>query len=88
MLHRGYDSISVYDKFLHDLAKAAQSILTLLYRGLEAPQEPISNKTAKKDKRNDEIRARYAAGDTIPELAKAFSISEQRVHQIVHYKRK
>ncbi|MCZ7554589.1 MAG: hypothetical protein M5U05_18760 [Anaerolineales bacterium] len=41
-----------------------------------------------KRERNVEIRARYAAGMSVPELARLFGISEQRVHQIVRGKRK
>jgi ribosome-binding protein aMBF1 (putative translation factor) len=38
--------------------------------------------------RNIIIRARYAAGVSQAELARQFGISYQRVHQIVHGKRK
>jgi hypothetical protein len=38
--------------------------------------------------RNELIRLRYAAGETISELARAFGISSQRVYQIVHFKGK
>jgi transposase-like protein len=36
--------------------------------------------------RNELIRLRYAAGESISELARAFGISPQRVHQIVKFK--
>jgi transposase-like protein len=36
--------------------------------------------------RNELIRLRYAAGETISELARAFGISPQRVYQIVNFK--
>jgi DNA-directed RNA polymerase specialized sigma24 family protein len=36
--------------------------------------------------RNELIRLRYAAGESITELARAFGISPERVHQIVSYK--
>ena len=38
--------------------------------------------------RNQLIRLRYAAGESICELARAFGISPQRVHQIVNFKGK
>ena len=36
--------------------------------------------------RNELIRLRYAAGESMSELARVFGISPQRVHQIVSYK--
>lgn len=38
--------------------------------------------------RNEYIRLQYAAGETLTELARAFGISPQRVHQIVNFKQK
>ena len=38
--------------------------------------------------RNDEIRERYTQGETIQQLAEAFDLSKQRVHQIIHRRRK
>jgi hypothetical protein len=38
--------------------------------------------------RNELIRLRYAAGESISELTRAFGISPQRVHQIVSFKGK
>lgn len=38
--------------------------------------------------RNELIRLRYAAGETLSELARAFGISPQRVYQIVNEKGK
>jgi Mor family transcriptional regulator len=36
--------------------------------------------------RNQRIRQRYEAGETLSDLARAFEISPQRVHQIVNPK--
>lgn len=38
--------------------------------------------------RNELIRLRYAAGESISDLARAFGISPQRVHQIVSFRGK
>jgi Mor family transcriptional regulator len=56
-----------------------------MYRGFSLPQAPVSNL---KRERNAEIRDRYAAGMSVPELARRFGISEQRVHQILRGRRK
>ncbi len=49
---------------------------------------PRTDHTPTKYSRNEEIRARYAAGETIGYLAQLFDISEQRISQIVQGKRK
>jgi Mor family transcriptional regulator len=36
--------------------------------------------------RDELIRKRHAEGEGLSELARAYNISPQRVHQIVHYK--
>ena len=36
-----------------------------------------------KQYRNQELRERYAAGETLAELAEDYGISEQRIHEIV-----
>ena len=38
------------------------------------------------NRRNDEIRERYVNGESIPQLALAFDLSNARVHQILHYR--
>ncbi|KAB2903687.1 MAG: hypothetical protein F9K27_12110 [Anaerolineae bacterium] len=47
-----------------------------------------NNLTPKKTRRNQELRQQYANGESIPDLAKVFGISEQRVHQILRGRRK
>lgn len=37
---------------------------------------------------NEQIRQRYALGEGLSELARAFSISPQRAWQIINYRRK
>ena len=63
-------------------------IIGRLYRGQATPQQPQSDKIASKDERNANIRSEYAAGSTLAELAERYGISEQRIHQIIHGKRK
>ena len=72
----------------HSLETATQLFLRLLYFNKPIPQKPVSDRTPRKLSRNEQIRQRYADGETIPQLAQAFGISNQRVHQIIHGKRK
>ena len=73
---------------VHSLEDAAHRILKLLYADQPPSKTPISNVTPKKIHRNAEIKRRYADGESVPDLAKAFGISEQRVHQILRGRRK
>jgi len=52
------------------------------------PKLPISGETPKQIGRNDQIRERYAHGESIPNLAKAFNLSNARMYQILHNRRK
>jgi Mor family transcriptional regulator len=47
------------------------------------PTEPRNDLVPEKAERNEEIRARYEAGETGASIAQAFGLSEQRVNQIV-----
>jgi Mor family transcriptional regulator len=57
------------------------------YAGMLLPQKPITRITPTKCERNEEIRLRHEQGETLISLAKVFSLSENRVWQIVHRKR-
>ena len=59
-----------------------------MYIGQKAPDFPLTDHTLSKHERNRRIRERYAKGETVVALAEAFSISQQRVSQILHGKRK
>jgi Mor family transcriptional regulator len=59
-----------------------------MYIGQKTPSFPLTDHTPSKHERNRRIRARYAKGETVVELAEAFDISQQRVSQILHGKRK
>ena len=73
---------------VHSLEDAAQSILNLLYADAPLPKAPLTKSTPTKTKRNSEIKQRYTAGESVPDLARAFHISEQRIHQILRGTRK
>jgi hypothetical protein len=51
----------------------------LIFGGLRRTVEQFS--------RNDLLRLRFAAGEALSELARAFGISPQRAYQIVYFKR-
>jgi hypothetical protein len=59
-----------------------------MYIGHKAPLAPPSSHTPSKPARNQEIRQRYAQGETVVNLAAAFDVSPQRVSQILLGKRK
>ena len=65
------------------LSQAASRILDWLYDGIPLPQVLQPNQTQPKLVRNDDIRKRFGAGETLVALAAEYGISKQRVHQIV-----
>jgi Mor family transcriptional regulator len=62
--------------------------MALSYRGLILPQFPVSDGTSPKRTRNAEIRARHQKGESIATLAEVFGLTEQRIWQIIHGRRK
>ena len=60
------------------------AVLYLLYRDLPTPTSPLTLKIQEKKERSAAIRQRFSEGACISELALAFGISEQRVHQIIY----
>jgi Mor family transcriptional regulator len=62
--------------------------MLLMYIGQKVPVAPLTDHTPGKRARNQEIRARYAQGETVVELAQAFDISQQRVSQLLRGRRK
>jgi len=63
---------------------AVHTVIALLYRDQINPATPRSQKTPMKSERNEQIRRRFADGESLGELAHAYSISMQRVHQIIY----
>jgi Mor family transcriptional regulator len=82
MPHRG-----LYVRGLQHPGAAIQYGILLLYLGQKMPQFPLTNHTPTKLTRNQEIRERYAQGETIADLAVAYEISEQRVSQVLRRRR-
>lgn len=80
---RGFGSIP-----LHLLCNAMITSLKYLYTNDPKPLSPKGNQRPNKLARNKLIQERYSDGLTIPEIAKIFNISLQRVHQIIHNRRK
>jgi hypothetical protein len=58
------------------------------YVDLLLPRGPVSRITPTKRERNEEIRLRHQQGETLIMLAELFGLSEDRVWQIVHGRRK
>lgn len=75
---RGYDNLANLT-----VSQAASRILDWLYDGIPLPEVLQPNQTQPKITRNEAIRKRYAAGETLVSLATEYGISKQRVHQIV-----
>ncbi len=76
------------DGAFQHLVEAIHYGMLLVYLGQKASTMPLTDHTPTKHLRNEEIRARYAAGESIGYLARLFDISEQRISQIVHKRRK
>jgi hypothetical protein len=67
---------------------AVQCVLDRLYHGIPRPTQPVLPEYLSKVERNEQIRARYAAGESIADLAREYQISNQRVFQILHPEQK
>ena len=68
---------------LNRVQLAVAHLLKLLY-----PTPPQPDKALTFARRNRAIRERYAAGESLSQLARAFGISSQRVQQIIKHRRK
>ena len=64
---------------LNSAAAAVALVLRLLYANPVPLEKPLGTQD-----RNERIRTRHAAGETLESLAQEFNLSVQRVHQIVH----
>ena len=72
--------------FLNPTAHASYGILKRLYANPPQPQPTVRRSRRKMtppNERNLQIYARYQAGETQTQLAKAFGVTYQRIHQIV-----
>jgi hypothetical protein len=82
MGHRLPQALTAWGKFVSDVRTATHFFLKELYSFQTPPEKPLSD-VIEKTERNAEIRERYTQGETIPELARAYGISNARVHQIL-----
>jgi len=64
------------------LAEAVYRVLDRLYDGILLPSTLQPNKPPKQSERNAEIRKRYAAAESLLDLANAYGLSKQRIHQV------
>ncbi len=81
MPHRGLRTAACFDVWL-----ATFHILEMLYDA-PFPETPQNDLVPARKRRNEEIRARHAVGETVAGLARVYSISEQRVSQIIRGRR-
>ena len=64
------------------LLQAVRRVLYWLYDGSPLPSTLQPNKTQQQSERNTEIRRRYAAGESLLDLANKYGLSKQCIHQI------
>ena len=82
--HRGIFDTSVFEQ----LRYAARRMIFEIYVGYFQPPQLVSHTTPIKYERNEEIRLRHLQGETLMNLADFFHLSESRVWQIIHNRRK
>lgn len=68
---------------LENLIEAVWLFMNEFYHG-----EVSITVTLTKTERNERIRTLYSNGHTIPELAVRYNLSNVRIHQIIHNRRK
>lgn len=73
---------------LPSLNTAIQRVLDLLYAGIPRSTKPVIQKHISKSERNQQLRTRYAAGESLADLARNYDLSDQRVFQIIHHRQK
>jgi hypothetical protein len=79
--HRGFNPAACFDIWL-----ATFHIMEMLYN-TPFPTDPQNDLVPAQTERNEEIRARYEAGETGASIAQVFGVSEQRVNQIIRGRR-
>ena len=88
MGHRLPHAFRADGSFIFTFEEAVSALVNRLYPCSPPAQSPQSQSTPKKADRNAEIRAQYAAGMSVPDLAREYGISKNRVYQILRGKRK
>ncbi len=84
MPHRGLHNTSVFEQ----LHYAARRMIMETYRNMLLSTTPITRLNPPKHERNREIRHRHQQGESLSSLAQVFGITEQRIWQILHDRRK
>lgn len=72
----------------YKLKSASKWLVKLLYKDFPSPVSIASDRKPTLHERNQAIRDRHAAGETIADLARHYCISDQRIFQIIHGQRK
>ncbi len=72
----------------YTLDEAISYLLSLMYFDQLIPEIPQTNKTPHERQRNAKIKAKYDGGASVPDLAREYSISVNRVYLILGGKRK
>ena len=65
------------------LESAVQCVIARLYAYQPLPTNPVSNSTPKEEERNAEVWAKYAAGMSVPTLAREYGVTKIRIYQIL-----
>jgi hypothetical protein len=81
-------AFTAWGSLLVSVDYAINTIIKRLYTHKPLSSTPVTGKTPRQAERNAEILRRKENGETVPDLAKAYGISEQRIHQILRGKRK
>ena len=64
---------------------AMEVILQSCYELTPLAAQPINHHTPLQPERNEEIRRRYAAGETGAKLAREYGLSKSRIFRIIHW---
>lgn len=62
---------------------ASLRLIELLYKGIPAPQEPVSLLIPMMTERDEMIYTRYMAGERAVRLAEEYGVSLQRLHWLI-----
>ena len=69
---------------LPSINTAVERVIAQLYLGIPLALQPTTEKHLSRSERNTEVCTRYSQGETLEAIAKAFNLSHQRIHEIIH----
>jgi len=69
---------------LPSINTAIECVIAQLYLGIPLALQPTTEKHLSRSERNTEVCTRYSQGETLEAIAKAFNLSHQRIHEIIH----